>query len=652
MGMGRVLCAAAVLWAAAWCGAVQAAPPPAEAFAAPSAYSDIALSPSGKRLAKIIQRGSLDVLQVWDVDRLDGGPSAEFDFGPARTPNWLKWKGEERLIVSVSVPTTRFDQLVSESRLVAFDAAFKKPVLLNMPPKRKVIAPIVQDNVVAFLPEDPDHILVSIDWMGTLWPALRKIDVRTGHGVTVREASDGISWWETDESGKPVLAYGDPSRGRASIYTVGASGELLPLVPTTTKEDAVFSPQGFDGDPDRLVVRSDHEGGTTGLYVYSPSRKAFVEKIFKDDRFDVANAVFSPKGDRLIAYTFAADQGHIRYLDEAERGLVADLAKQAGVSDAWFIRRTRDGRYGVLMASDGRRATETYWVDTHTKTLKSLGRYSPAIDQVRLGQVFPVSYKARDGLIIPAYVTLPPGFKSLEEAKGLPFVVMPHGGPNSRDTADFDWWAQFVATRGYGVLQPNFRGSTGYGEAFREAGNREWGEAIQGDVADGARWLVAQGLADPARMCMAGGSFGGYVAMMAAVENTDLFRCAAATAGVSDLPALYEESWRFHGAHEQLRKLIGGQWSDRKRLIENSPARRSREVAMPLLLVHGTLDDVVPVAHSRKMRDRLKRAGKPYEYLELDLADHSLSREKDRLQFLRTLEAFLARHLGPGAPAG
>lgn len=640
---------AAALWSAALFGTARAAPA-AEAFAAPPAFTDISISPSGRRIAKVVQRASLDVLQVWDAHDLGKGPTAEFEFGPARAPNWIEWKTDDRLLVSVAVPTDRYDQLIVESRLIAFDAALKKPVLLNKPPKQRSIEPLDQDDVVSFLPDDPDHVLVAIDWFEPVWPSLRKVNVHTGLSTTVRERKKGVGYWMTDDRGTPVLAFGDPSKGVAAVNLVSASGEITPVAPAEVREDTVFDALGFDGDPDRLVVRSDHEGGTAGLYIYSPAQQRFVQTVFKHQRYDVGGVAFSPDGGRLAAYGFVADSGMLHYVDKDEQALVDRLAAKAGAKSAWFVRRTRDGAHGVLAVYDGVRVTEMFLVDVGSETLKSLGRYQPSLDQAPLGKVFPIAYKARDGLEIPGYVTLPPGIETLEQARGLPFVVMPHGGPASRDSADFDWWAQFVATRGYGVLQPNFRGSTGYGEAFRSAGDREWGDAIQGDVGDGARWLVAQGLADPARMCMAGWSFGGYVAMMAAVENTDLFKCAASTAGVSDLPALYTDSYIFYGSQEVWRKLIGGGWGDSKRLIENSPVRRSREVAMPLLLVHGTLDDRVPVAHSRKMRDRLKRAGKPHEYLELELADHSLSREKDKLQFLKVLESFLSKHLGTEAP--
>lgn len=624
-----------------------AAPPSREAFAAPPAFETVAVSPSGARLARVAQKNDVYVIQVFDTSKLEAGPTAEYALGPARKPRWLHWKGESRLVLSLWMVQPRAGQLEAETRLIAFDAALKRPVMLGQP-KRIEVVPMDQDNVVSFLPDDPRGLLLAIDWHQPVWPSVVRVDVTTNQITTVRRRDDRVVGWLADPEGVVRLGIGDPFKeDAAAFYLVGADGELSPLQPRVAG-GTVFQALGFDGDGDRLVVRSDHEGGTIGLYVYSLSKNAFIETVFKDPKYDVGAALFSADGARLVGHYHTDHVGRVRYTDPAEAARVKAVTDLTGAKEAYLRDESADGRFAVVSAVENDRVVESFWVDVQAKTARSLGRHRPDLDGVALGKVVPVSYKARDGLEIPAYLTLPPGVETLEAAKRLPFVVMPHGGPESRDSADFDWWAQFVATRGYGVLQPNFRGSTGYGQAFRKAGEREWGEAIQDDVADGARWLVDQGLADAGRMCIAGWSFGGYVALMAAVENADLFRCASATAPVSDLLALIGDQGQYYGGDEVMRRMIGGGWRDRSRLVEASPARRTDEVSMPVLLTHGGVDPVVRVSHSRKMRDRLQRAGKPFEYIEFEFADHDLAARKDRLRLLEAMERFLAAHIGAG----
>jgi dipeptidyl aminopeptidase/acylaminoacyl peptidase len=255
--------------------------------------------------------------------------------------------------------------------------------------------------------------------------------------------------------------------------------------------------------------------------------------------------------------------------------------------------------------------------------------------------VVAVDYQARDGLSIPAYVTLPPSIDGLEEARNLPFVVLPHGGPTARDFLEFDWLSQFLAHQGFGVLQMNFRGSAGYGETFRAAGDRQWGQAMQDDITDGTRWLFENGLADPDRTSILGASYGGYAALMGAVKTPDLFRCAVSINGVSDLPTVIADERDYIGGTYGTRH-IGRLWGDRKMLAENSPARRADEITAPVLLIAGEEDRVVPPEHSERMRRAMERAGKAVELVTLEEGSHRLDVGNNRVLALRAIDRFLA----------
>jgi dipeptidyl aminopeptidase/acylaminoacyl peptidase len=249
----------------------------------------------------------------------------------------------------------------------------------------------------------------------------------------------------------------------------------------------------------------------------------------------------------------------------------------------------------------------------------------------------PVTIPARDGTPVPAYLTLPPG----GQRKGLPTVILPHGGPWSRDTGAPHYWVQFLVSRGYAVLQPNFRGSSGHGDRYLAAGFEQWGLAMQNDLVDGLDWLVEQGIADPERVCMVGGSYGGYAALVAAYQIPERLRCAVSFAGVSDLDGVVERMRNFRFGELGVARIQEG---DARR--RSSPIHNVERIGVPLLLVHGDVDRSVLVEQSRSLADALEAAGKPFRYIEQTNGDHYLSLQAHRLEFLEALEGFLQTHLG------
>ena len=247
-----------------------------------------------------------------------------------------------------------------------------------------------------------------------------------------------------------------------------------------------------------------------------------------------------------------------------------------------------------------------------------------------------VRYNARDGLSIEAVVTLPAG----REARNLPLILLPHGGPSARDDESWDWMAQFLANRGYAVIQPNYRGSTGYGTAFEEKGQGQWGLAMQDDLNDAVDWMVQQGMADPKRVCIVGGSYGGYAAMRGAQRDGGRFRCAISYAGVSDISWMISYNSQFLNSN-RTKAWYKTQVPDLKSV---SPINYASAFSTPILLMHGKMDRRVPVKQSREMAEKLKAAGKTYRYVEQPKGDHFFSRQEDRLQFLQEMEAFLKQY--------
>jgi len=278
-----------------------------------------------------------------------------------------------------------------------------------------------------------------------------------------------------------------------------------------------------------------------------------------------------------------------------------------------------------------------YLYEVSTDALSLIGLDYPAYESATVVDLQPVTYPTRDGLQIPAYLAVPPG------PGPHPAVLLPHGGPYARDSAEFDVWTQFLVDRGIAVLKPNYRGSVGYGEAYMQAGYKEWGLKMQQDLLDGLHWMIDQGIALEQRACVVGASYGGYSAMVFAYKYADQIRCAVSLAGISDLVAMVRRLYGFDLVQRNRERIQEG-----GALKANSPLHQVENVGVPVLLVHGDRDSVVRVRQSRNMAKALAQAGKPHQYVELPGGDHGLSSNAQRTAFLAALESFLEQHLLSG----
>ena len=354
--------------------------------------------------------------------------------------------------------------------------------------------------------------------------------------------------------------------------------------------------------------------------------------------------------DDSVVLGYASQDGFTEY-DFTEPALKAAWPMIKGVfkgKQVTLASWTPDFGKLVVYVDAGSESGAYYLVDLTAKKVNPLGRAYPKLAAADVGEVRAVSYKAADGLEITGYLTLPPGKSA---AKGLPLIVLPHGGPQSRDTAGFDWWAQSLASRGYAVLQPNFRGSSGFGQAFTVAGHGEWGRKMQTDLSDGVTYLSTQGTIDPKRVCIMGGSYGGYAALAGVTLQKGVYRCAVAVAGVADLGDFLQ--WRVNmGGSKSLTirywtRFLGVDAYNDPKLASLSPTRLAAQASAPILLIHGKDDTVVPYGQSIEMTKALQAAGKPVEFVTLRGEDHWLSSAETRLEMLTSAVTFLEKNNPP-----
>ena len=364
--------------------------------------------------------------------------------------------------------------------------------------------------------------------------------------------------------------------------------------------------------------------------------------VFSHPLVDADNPLLTPDG-RLLGIWYELDRPFVHYTDEKVRSLIQAINKAEPSKFSHITDSSRDESKFIVRSYSDVDASTYFVLDTTKGRLMRLGTQYPDLDPASQGRMRSIAYKAADGTEIPGYLTVPPGLR----AENLPLIVMPHGGPIARDTWDFDFLRAFLVSRGYAVLQMNFRGSSGYGDNWYHAAHQDWGGLTYSDITDGARWAVSQGIADPKRMCVVGWSFGGYAALVGAVRNNDLYRCSVSIAGVADLNQLLSET-RFFSNWRFAREQIG---VDKEKLRADSPLRQVDKIAMPVLLVHGDKDYQVEVDHTRRMDAALKRANKPHRAVYLKDATHQLDRQSDRVTLLTEIEKFLLENLGPGTVA-
>jgi dipeptidyl aminopeptidase/acylaminoacyl peptidase len=420
-------------------------------------------------------------------------------------------------------------------------------------------------------------------------------------------------------------------------YRAAGGGDWQQLGTHDERDDTGMIPLAIEADSNTLFFLQKLNG-RNALHRMKLDGSNKSELVAKNDAVDIDGVTRFGRGHKVIGYTYATDTRAVVYFDREFDGLSTNLGKAIpNLPLIDFADASSDGTKLLIFAGSDTNPGSYYFLDRKTKELNPLFDVRPALANRKLSPVKPITYRAADGTSIPAYLTIPAG----SAGKQLPAVVLPHGGPSSRDEWGFDWLAQFLAARGYVVIQPNYRGSAGYGEAFQGAnGFKDWRKAIS-DVNDSARHLVDQGIADPARLAIVGWSYGGYAALQAAAVEPGRYKAVTAIAPVTDLGLLKREADEYTNA-ELVRDFVGSG----EHVREGSPLQNVSAIAAPVLLVHGDLDTNVGIDHSVKMANALQSAGKPVEFLRFKQLDHQLDDSDARVQMLTRLGAQLEKALG------
>jgi dipeptidyl aminopeptidase/acylaminoacyl peptidase len=468
-----------------------------------------------------------------------------------------------------------------------------------------------------------------------------RIDTQTLKVVPVEPAKKNVSGYLTDGRGNvrlmAFLEYsGQQLTGRSKYYYRTASSREWRQL-TDYVDGKAFEPLAIDGTINALYALKPN-AGRMALYRISLTESPATELVASNPRVDIDQVVRSGNGQKVIGYSFAEDKREITYFDAEYKALATSLGRALPKLPLIELEETSaDGSKVLVFAGSDADPGRYFVYDKKAKGLAEVLLVRPELEGRTLASVKPVAVRAPDGVTIPAYLTLPPG----KVAKGLPAVVLPHGGPSSRDEWGFDWIAQFLAARGYAVLQPNYRGSAGFGDQWLvNNGFKSWRTSI-GDITASARWMVAEGIANPGKLAVVGWSYGGYAALQSAVAEPSLFKAVAAIAPVTDLAMVKKEAEDFTNA-----ELVAAFVGSGAHIAEGSPLRRASSIKVPVLLVHGDLDQNVGVAQSEKMEFALKAAGTPVEFLRFKDLDHQLDASAARTEMLTKIGELLDRTVG------
>ncbi|MFM9936721.1 MAG: prolyl oligopeptidase family serine peptidase [Novosphingobium sp.] len=605
-----------------------------------SFISNPLLSPDGKHVAAYVNSDGRNLLGIFDL--ADGAPKL-LNIGKSLDFNWFRWAGNDRVLLSVGKTVPWEGDEAWQTRLLVYDVSTQQQRFIGGKTEG-----LDGDDVLWV---DPEGKSILLSYQQTIYdyPSVSMIDLSKNRAKQVVSARADLWDWYADDKGvvRAGLIFNDNDTWQM-IYREkeDASFRTVVKADVADREAGCVFYRIYQATDEGYCIMLNEATGRDALWRFNFATRKRGELVFDAPGVNVDDFDTQTGSANLFAAWYTDDRPRAHWFD-AELGTLQtqiDKAVSNAVGDraATILSYSRD-RSRMVVHLGGSNDPGRYYVFDRDGGVMQL--FAQANDKLKSSQLSPArytKYKARDGLDIPAYVTLPQG----RPAKNLPLVIMPHGGPyDVRDDGTYDVEVQFLANRGYVVLQPEYRGSGGYGKTFYKQGKGQWGRAMQDDLDDGMDWLVKQGTIDPKRVCLVGSSYGGYAAMWGAIRNPERYRCAASFAGVSDLKRLLKYQSGFFRSkryRDDWRRTVMG--DDKFDLTTVSPLYTADKLQVPLLLVHGDDDQRVPYKQSKLMADALAKAGKPAEFITLKDEGHGFSSSANQQVWLDKLDAFLAKY--------
>lgn len=582
------------------------------------------LSPSGENYAFLMPYESR--LNIF-VQSRNGGDARRLTSETDRDIQGYWWKGNDRLLFVKDKGGDENYHLFS----VSLDG------------KQTDLTPFdsVTVQVIDGLIDRDDEILIAMNKRNREVFDVYHVHLKSGEMSVVAENPGNISTWVTDHDGKLRVAVTTDGVNSSMLYRETEKDEFKPVMTTSFKES--ISPLFFTFDNKHLYVNSNIGRDKTAIVKIDPSTGKELDVLFTHPEVDVDRMAYSHKRKVLTTITYTTDREHRHYLDGEIERIYRALESRFPNEEVALTSHNRNEDLFIVRNWSDRSRGAIHLYDAKAEKLSKIADIAPWIDANEMAPMKPISYTSRDGLTIHGYLTLPLG----KEAKNLPVVVHPHGGPWYRDVWRFSPEVQFFANRGYAVLQMNFRGSLGYGRQFWEASFKQWGKKMQDDITDGVQWLIDQGIADPKRIAIYGGSYGGYATLAGVAFTPDLYTCAIDYVGVSNLFTFMKTIPPYWKPYlDMLYEMVGDPVKDKEHLTATSPVFHVDKIKTPLLILQGRNDPRVNVDESDQMVEALRKRGVDVPYIVKDNEGHGFHNEENRFEAYEAMEAFLQKHLG------
>lgn len=614
---------------------------PVEAFAADPDVTTASLSPDGTRVAGLTSEKGAGVIFVINPDAPEK-VLQRISLGKTSLEE-MSWASNQRVILKIAQEMSFLGMVIEVARLIVVDTNSGKARRLDEK-DAKFMA-----NDVLYVSADGRTALVQGFNLGDKGSSVKQFNLDSGESILLQPPIRDVWSWFAD--GQGVIRGGLSREGlRWAIYYRTNAGDALTKIngKFDKRSEDIFESVHFSPIGGETVVISNHATGRFAAYRLDLQTVQPGALIFENPRGDIDHVVRETTTGKVVGIRYHDERWRSHWIDPDLARAQQRIDRAITGTDNHILDLTRD-RNRLLVLSSGANAPGVYYLlDRKKGEMKPVFSRMPDIPEAALSTTRSVRYQSRDGLTIPAFLTLPKG----QRDKNLPLIIMPHGGPFARDTWEFDPWVQLLANRGYAVLQPQFRGTTGFGRDFAERGYGQWGRKMQDDIDDGFDWLVSRGIADPKRVCVAGGSYGGYAAIWGAIRNPERYRCAISWAGVTDLKMMLKHDRTLFVAKRYFRD-----WQNRvsgtegkANLDEVSPLRHAHRLKVPLLIGHGRDDNNVPVGQAEALVKALGKASIPVESIYYPDVGHSFYSDKAMLDWLKRVEAFLAKH-NPADPA-
>lgn len=620
-------------------------PPPLDAYGELPELEDLALSPSGNRLAALMTFKGSRMLVVLDGDH---NPVRSFNAEDLKIRDFRFIDDASLLLQRSSTQDLPFGFVQSQfefyqSMIVPLDETAKLELVFGNRPN--LMNATFGNHGIRWIDGRPVGFFEGVELRRQLnpigyvfdhgRPGLYSVDLIDNSPRRVEDPPSEGKWrdWLVGEDGRPVARL-DVDRNTGEWTIRNGDGKRMAEGRNGSGE---ISLRMIGKDGKTIIYEATDAGGDWSYYEVPIDGSGSPEPAFDD--IGIERFYTDGRTGRLIGY-LPDGEGAPVYYDENIQESARRVRRAFEGKQAQLYNWTDDFQHLLVHTSGNKDSGSYYLVDLAGRRADLVGIDRPRIDPAQVGPISRFEYEAADGLELDGILTLPPGLR----AEGLPLVVLPHGGPHAADTEEFDWFAQAFASRGYAVFQPNFRGSTNRDDAFMRAGYGEWGRKMQTDISDGVAALAAKGIVDPARACIVGASYGGYAALAGVTLQQGIYRCAVAVAPVSDLNLHFTVNYRDSGRSRMLRRSLEEELGPRRGFDDISPSKNADRANAPILLIHGRDDTVVEFRQSDRMADALKRAGKQYRLVELDGEDHWLSRSETRKLMLEEAVGFVQQH--------